>query len=173
VWDELVQEIESPDMPAIQHVHESVTEQLDLGSDYMGNEQQDVHNMLDQHILLKNLTLGADALVDEDHKSSSLATSHQITESPLLVVSDQKFGSVNSLYDQSVVVNGTAEHDEGVQPWAQNAFSPGQLEQLHQIGISVHKVTLELGINLPADPAVWLQWDPGIGTATAWGQAVF
>lgn len=60
-----------------------------------------------------------------------------------------------------------------LQPWARNAFSPGQVEQLHQIDSAVHKVALELGINLPSDPSVRMQWDPGISTATAWGQAVF
>jgi hypothetical protein len=83
--------------------------------------------------LLKNRTQGANDLVDEDHKSVNLATSHQITESPLLEVADQKSESVDSLSDQTVAVNHTAEHDDGVQPWARNAFSPGQVEQLHQV----------------------------------------
>jgi hypothetical protein len=80
----------------------------------MGNQhiQQDVHDMLDQHILRKNLTWGAHALVDEDHKWANLGTSHQ---TPLLEVVDQKFGSVDSLSDQTVAVNRTAEHDDGVQ----------------------------------------------------------
>jgi hypothetical protein len=103
-------------MPTILHVHDNLAKQLDLGSKDMGNEhiQQDVYDMLDQHIFLKNLTLGADTLVDEDHKSINLATSHQITKCPLLEVVDQKLESVDSLSDQIVVVNHTAEHDEGV-----------------------------------------------------------
>jgi hypothetical protein len=79
-------------MPTILHVHDNLAKQLDLASKDMGNEhiQQDVYDMLNQHILLKNLTLGADTLVDEDHKLVNLATSHQITKCPLLEVVDQK-----------------------------------------------------------------------------------
>jgi hypothetical protein len=60
-----------------------------------------------------------------------------------------------------------------LQPWSRNAFSPEQVEQLHQIDSAVHKVALELDINLPYDLSVRMQWDPSISTATARGQAVF
>jgi hypothetical protein len=71
------------------------------------------------------------------------------------VIRDREMAQEMHIFEL-VVIEYTAKHDDEVQPWARNAFSPGKY---------VLQSTL--------DSSARMQWDPGIITTTSWGQAVF